>query len=142
MMTTLLAVAALASCQKEADTSSIVDGEWHTTVMTLGGESLADVYIQFAGGLFTLYQKTGEMQRYYIYEGTFTLNQDVLSGVYSDGAPWGASYKVSVAGDVLTMVAQNASKETSVYNRTAIPSEIKSQAAPATKADSVSGPVL
>lgn len=142
MAMTVLSVIALASCQKENGAGTIVDGDWHGS-MTVSEETVADVYISFSEGNFVIYQKTGSLERYYMYDGTYTVTGNTLSGKYSDGTSWGSQYEVNVTGNSMQMTALNGSGEVSIYQREEIPAEVKDTAVPNVKSDEPGiGPVL
>ena len=112
-------------CKKDeapVDYKGLLPGEWHCKPAELG----ADVYVDFnEDGAFDLYQMLGE-GRYRHYQGSWSIEGDVLSGTYSDGTDWGSSYKMSFNGkDSMTLTAQNGSDETMTYSREDIPSEVK-----------------
>ena len=119
----ILALTALAGCKKDEapSLSKKICGEWR------GSEISADagIYISFASdGTFELYQKlSGE--GFELRRGTWTLQGDILSGKYNDDEPWVTSYKVTGADNVLTLVAQDESAETNVYQKCEIPEYIK-----------------
>ena len=121
--------AILCGCDKKEKPADII-GEWNLTDMTatkavtIGSETV-DVYMSFAeDGTFGLWQFLGA-GRYEHFAGTWTLTDDMLSGVYSDGTSWGNVYQVTCSGDVLTMTATVNSSDIYVYTRTAIPEEIR-----------------
>lgn len=118
----LAATFALGSCSPEDYTTSI-EGEWHTT------RAECDIYIDFgSGGVFELYQRLGE-GRYRLYTGSWSVEEDTLSGNYDDGTPWGSSYKISLDGDnQMTLRATNSSGESNTYTRTTIPVEVRTEA--------------
>ena len=87
-----------------------------------------DVYVSFGDGTFDLYQKVGE-GRYFLYDGTYTLTGNVLSGLYSDGTSWGSDYDISLETDSLVLTAKNGSGEVSTYVRKAIPAEVSGNVA-------------
>lgn len=133
----------LVSCNPSSDVD--LTGEWH---MVSSGETdmeAVDVYISFGNGDFSLYQKKGD-GRYRYYDGSYIVNGSHVSGTYSDGTEWGSSYDVRFedGGDVLVMTASNGSSEVSVYNRAAIPDDVRSEAVPATKSEAQDdfGPIL
>lgn len=121
---TLIALLLIATgCRKDkpVDHAKLVIGEWHC----VPGTFEADVYLAIdEAGTFDLYQQIGE-GRHRHYSGEWTINDDVLSGTYSDGQPWGSEYQVSFSGsNTMTMKALNGSDELMDYYREAIPSEI------------------
>ena len=126
---TLCTALAFVGCGKENDTPKVdnatkVVGEWHCAPEGYD----VDVYVEFAAtGEFDEYQRLGE-GRYRHYEGTWSVEKDVLSGVYADGTEWGSSYTLSFDGDTMTLTANNESAETIIYTKTAIPAEVKDEA--------------
>jgi uncharacterized protein (TIGR03066 family) len=125
----LLAALTIVGCQKEkssptVDNSAKIVGEWHCAPEQYD----VDVYVAFyADGAFDEYQRIGE-GRYRHYNGTWTINKDILSGVYSDGESWGSDYTVSFADDTMTLTSTNESKETMTYFKETIPADVKSSA--------------
>lgn len=129
-----LLLSGLVSCTRSSDLD--LTGEWH---MVSSGETdmeTVDVYISFAEGEFSLFQKKGD-GRYRYYDGSYIVNGSHVSGTYGDGTAWGSSYDVRLedGGDVLVMTASNGSSEVSVYNRSAIPDEVRTEAVPATRSE-------
>ena len=57
--------------------------------------------------------------------GEWTLNQNVLSGKYSDKKDWGTTYNVAVESGNLLMTEMKTGKETCIYRKCTIPSDIK-----------------
>lgn len=106
------------SCEKE-DYPALIEGEWHYAT------DECDIYISFTSeGSFELFQRLGE-GRYRLYNGSWRLKEETLSGEYNDGNPWGSSYKVSFEGsDKMTLTANNGSKEAITYTRKSIPEEV------------------
>ena len=125
----LLPAFAFVGCNKENETPKVnlaekIAGEWHCTVE----EYNAEVYVAFyADGQFDEYQRLGE-GGYRHYAGTWTLEKDILSGIYADGSEWGSSYKVEFDNGTMTLTAQNESAEALTYTKEAIPSEVKDSA--------------
>lgn len=123
--TYLLAVAfiALAGCEKDPgskDHSCVVCGQWR-------GEALSaevGIYIDFlCDGTFELYQKMNN-DVFELRRGKWNLEADMLSGIYNDGQAWATSYKASVSGEVLTLVAQSEGNETNRYKKCEIPAGV------------------
>ena len=85
------------SCQKE-DASADISGEWHLDNSGLAYD--ADVYVVFSEGSFRLYQKVGDQSRPWLYEGTYSVSDNVLTGRYSDGTRLGGAsgqgYRVGI----------------------------------------------
>lgn len=111
-----------------------IEGEWRLstveTKVTVGSETV-DVYLSFVDdGLFIVYQMVGS-GRYRRYSGNWTLTGNRLTGKYSDGKPWGASYDVEVDGDNLVLNCLSSSGtvvETDTYRRASIPDSVISNA--------------
>ena len=126
---TLCAALAFVGCGKENDTPKVdnatkVVGEWHCAPEGYD----VDVYVAFdAAGTFDEYQRLGE-GRYRHYEGTWSVNKSVLSGVYADGTEWGSTYTLSFESDTMTLTANNDSMEMLTYTKTTIPAEVKEEA--------------
>ena len=96
-------------------------GEWR------GNELSADagIYISFmADGTFELYQMM-DGETFELRKGRWSLEGDILSGIYNDSEEWAADYKIMIEGDTLTMISQNQGGETNTYGRCAIPAIIK-----------------
>lgn len=114
-----IAVLALTSCQKENQPTleEMICGEWRGVELSAD----AGIYINFiSDGTFELYQKLDGNQ-FELKKGKWSLDGDILSGIYDDQVPWSTTYKVSVVGNKLTMIAQDGTDETNVYARTTIP---------------------
>lgn len=131
-MMILLAVSLImASCGSEKQPKVLdITGQWEladivdTKSVQIGSEKI-EIYIDFKeDNTFSLWQKLGE-GRHKKYEGTWTLTETVLTGKYSDGKAWGASYEVSREEGTLTMSEQKAGMQTYIYNSCTIPSSLK-----------------
>lgn len=141
LLACISAVAASLSCGNEAAKAVDVVGEWElysidgTPADGLEEGFKTTVYLSFtAEGNFEIFQKLGE-GRFRKYEGTFSVTEDLLSGTYSDGESWGATYKAENGGSTLTLTAQNGSNEVSIYNACTIPADVRSEATSGTKAE-------
>ena len=131
-MMILLAVSLImASCGSEKQPKVLdITGQWEladivdTKSVQIGSEKI-EIYIDFKeDNTFSLWQKLGE-GRHKKYEGTWTLTETVLTGKYSDGKAWGASYEVSREEGTLTRSEQKAGMQTYIYNSCTIPSSLK-----------------
>lgn len=146
-----VALLALVSCkhnttnpeeEQQKKMAAALVGTWNliniadTRSVTIGSEEV-DVYVVFdadipaatkaevstpaaSAGTFILYQMLGT-GRYRTFRGTWTLAGTHLTGVYSNGTPWGAEYEVTL-DDNDTRLTLAAPKETCVYTRTTLPS--------------------
>lgn len=131
-MAALLSFAACGSKDNPDKQKDALDftGEWkltdiQTKAAAIGGVQVS-VYLSFENGSFTLYQKIGE-GRYTKLTGTYSLEGELLSGSYSSGDKWGASYNVSVDGDTLTLIPVDGT-EKDIYKKTSIPDDVKTSA--------------
>lgn len=130
-------VCAASSCQKEeeikvASVDSAIVGEWHMTTINVEGEDMSegtDVYLSInADGSFELYQQTGTQNiRFSKYTGICSTENNILSGIYSNGNPWGDKYTYKLEGDKLILTTYNLI-ETQTYAKAEIPAEVKENA--------------
>ena len=123
----LLAVAmiALVGCEKDPgskdpDHTCVVCGQWR-------GEELSaeiGIYIDFlCNGTFELYQKM-DNGAFELRRGKWNLDAGVLTGTYNDGEAWATSYKATVSGEALTLIAQSEGSETNRYKKCEIPAGV------------------
>lgn len=129
----LFAVLAMivAACGGKNDEKKGLDisGQWELidieTKAAQIGEAEIEVYIEFnKDNTFNLWQMIGA-GRFEKMTGTWTLNQNVLSGKYSDKKDWGTTYDVAVESGNLVMTEMKTGKETCIYRKCTIPSDIK-----------------
>lgn len=122
-------------------------GEWHLVGMKADGEYVGqdtDVYLAISEyGSFELYQKTGSQAvRYDRYTGNCWTEDGILTGVYSDGKPWGARYEYAKTIDGFTLKSYNL-LEDQKYVKTVIPEEVRTNANPVGTKSAASGtPIL
>ena len=111
---------AATGCKKEdkkIDYKANLIGEWHCAPDNMD----ADIYVEFAqDGSFALYQQVGE-GRYRNFSGSWECEENILSGTYADGTPWGSSYQMDFDDDTMTLTAMNGSNEVMTYIREDIP---------------------
>lgn len=128
------------SCKPTPDSGSSTDntkwysdgnicGEWMLTKLSDRDTEIL-VYISFnEDSSFDLYQKVYNVVWLH-YTGTFTLNGTTLSGVYSDGKAWAASYSVAYTDSPkrirLTNATDNA--DVAIYTEQSIPEYIVDEA--------------
>ncbi len=107
-----------------------VVGEWH--ISTFDGEVAPfDVYLAFAeDGSFAMYQRLYTLT-YALYEGTYNVSGDILTGSYTDGRNWKCGYKAELSADgrTLTLHSQEDISLTTVYTKTVVPDSVKDEAA-------------
>lgn len=124
-----VALLALVSCEEPngpVGDSSDIAGQWH--IVDWNGEApVFDVYVEFTSGNFNIYQQVYSLY-YEHFEGTYSINNDVITGSYADGKPWACGYKFEVANGKLTLKSQEDTSIVSVYEKCTIPQEIKDEA--------------
>lgn len=129
IISVLCAALLFVGCGNEEDTPKVdpavkIIGEWHCAPEGYD----VDVYVVFGDeGDFDEYQRLGE-GRYRHYNGTYIVDNGVLSGLYADGTEWGSTYTISFSGETMTLTANNESAEAIVYTMTTIPEEVKEEA--------------
>lgn len=120
----LVAAAVLAlGCKKDKNVPLDITGVWELTdIQTKSvniGAEVVEIVITFnADNTFSLSQKIGsEAGRPDVFTGVWQLTDRTLSGKYSDGKSWGATYEISVEGTVLTMTPDVSDAETYIYHK-------------------------
>ncbi len=117
----LAAALLMAACGKETPVEQGICGEWHSTSLSAEGE----IYMSLTeDNKFELYQQIGE-GRHRLYRGTYSFENDILTGKYNDGEQWAYSYQVVLSGNTMTLTTLDESAQVSVFQREAIPSEVK-----------------
>ena len=127
----VLAMIVSACGDKGGDSKKGLDitGQWELidieTKAAQIGEAEIEVYIEFnKDNTFNLWQMIGA-GRFEKMTGTWTLNQNVLSGKYSDGKAWGANYEVGIESGNLVMTETKQDIQTYIYRKCTIPSDIQ-----------------
>lgn len=121
----------LSACSGSKDKKPVtVVGQWElmdimeTKSVQIGSEKV-EIYIDFkADKTFNLWQKLGA-GRHRNYTGTWELTGTTLTGKYSDGKAWGATYEVSMESGNLHMAETKQNAQTYVYKPCTIPSDLK-----------------
>ena len=120
---TVLMLTVATGCNKEdkkIDYKASLAGQWHCTPEGMD----ADIYAEFTQeGSFALYQQLGD-GRYRKYTGSWECAEDILSGTYADGTPWGSTYQMAFDADIMTLTALNGSNEVMTYTKASIPTEV------------------
>lgn len=123
----LLALVLTACGEKETPKTiedSLCDNDWHATVLPLEN---ADIYLDFyREGTFLMYQKIGE-GGHTVFTGTWDLNDNILSGKYSGGEDWAASYEIVMNDKFLTLTSRNDAAEESVFEVCTIPEDVRNR---------------
>ena len=113
-------------CKKEesSDLSDVLVGEWTlemyvpaTKGAMIGSEPVSILISFYENKRFKLEQKVGQAFTEY-FDGTWSLDGTVLSGIYSDNKPWGSKYDISFRdnNNVLEMKTV-ATQESYIYQR-------------------------
>ena len=108
--------------------ASSLSGEWK---LSLWNETEPEfvVYIDFNNdGTFAIYQQVWSLD-YELFEGSYIVNGDIVTGSYADGTVWACGYRFEAAGDTLTLYSQEDESVTSLYEKCEIPAEVKAEAA-------------
>lgn len=117
----LAAALLMAACGKETQVEQGICGEWHSTSLSAEGE----IYMSLTeDNKFELYQQIGE-GRHRLYRGTYSFENDILTGKYNDGENWAYSYQVVLSGNTMILTTLDESAQVSVFQREAIPAEVK-----------------
>jgi hypothetical protein len=103
----------------DADTSDLV-GTWHLTQWR-GAEPSFDVYMSITeDGVVTLYQRI-ESRAWELFYSTVEFEDGIISGTYTDGVEWGASYSVALDGDTMVWTDTLDATDISIYTRAELP---------------------
>lgn len=129
ILAAVLVLPALFSCKKEEAVSvpSGISGQWHLTSWNGKAPKGFDIYLELlSDGTFNLYQQT-ETSLYTHLTGNYTADGSTLSGTYSDGASWSASYDWSLGESdaSLVLISLNVESLTSIYTRSDIPDSVR-----------------
>lgn len=104
------------------DTSAI-EGIWHLTTWR-GTTPSFEVYLDItASGGVTLYQRI-ESNYWDVYQSAASIDGGVISGVYTDGTHWGATYNVTIGDDTMTWVVTTDPDDVSIYTRSELPTQM------------------
>lgn len=111
------------SCGEKEPKVIDITGTWNlTSIETRSaqfGDQTVDVYVTFfRDGTFNLHQQVGA-GRFQSFSGTWVLDGSMLSGKYSNGNAWGATYEAEVldGGDVLVLTSQGTVQEVDTYRK-------------------------
>lgn len=100
--------------------ATAIAGNWQLTQWR-GAEPSFDVYLSITeDGVVTLWQRI-ESREWELFYSTTTLENSVISGEYTDGVAWSASYTVAVDGDTMTWTDTADETDISVYTRCTLP---------------------
>ena len=117
----LAAALLMAACDKETPVEKGICDQWHSTSFSADGE----IYLSLTeDNKFELYQQIGD-GRHRLYRGTYNFENDILTGKYNDGEQWAYSYQVVLSGNTMTLTTLDESAQVSVFQREAIPAEVK-----------------
>lgn len=105
-----------------------IEKEWKL-ISVDGVKNDFTVYIKFEEGLFAIYQQVYSWN-YVFYEGQYSVDGGVLSGSYFDGGDWKTPYTggVSEDGKYLTLISEETTPVTYIYEACTIPEDVKTEA--------------
>lgn len=122
---TLLVFFTACSDDDGAKVAPSLAGQWHLTAWNGAAPADFDVYMELlTDGTFRIYQRV-ETSTYVCYAGNFNASGKRLTGRYSDGEAWSASYTYEVNDQTLTLTSETADAEVSVYTKATIPDEVR-----------------
>lgn len=123
IMTAVLAIVTACGEKPAHTVTPKIVGSWeltdiqYTKAAQIGGETVEVRLVFDVDGSFSMSQMLGE-GRFVDYSGSWVLDGEILSGKYSDGKDWGASYSISVDDRTLSMIPVGKdAPETYVYTR-------------------------
>ena len=115
-------------------------GEWRLNEWNGSAELPFGVYLRLnEDKSFDLYQHTYSVLWIH-YSGTYSINNSVLSGTYSDGEQWGSTYSIEYneANHLIRLTRIGSeSRDVSIYSATTIPNEVEEDATEAVNVRSV-----
>lgn len=133
ILAAIFAILAMASCRKdypaqndEEVQADALTGTWH--MISWASLTSGDIYVSFnKDGTFDLYQRLYSP----IYEhltGSWSLDGNILSGSYDDGASWRTDYSVLLKshGNEMVLTATDDADDKATYAKAEIPDEILS----------------
>lgn len=104
--------------------TSMMEGTWHLTQWR-DTEPSFDIYMVItATGGITLWQRLEDCE-WELYQSAAETADGIISGTYTDGVEWGASYYYTVSGDEMTWTDTEDSDDVSVYERSTLPDELE-----------------
>lgn len=114
----------LVSCSGGGSGSKSLDitGQWKLQAINTSSVDPVEVYINFKdNSTFSLYQKIGT-DTFVFFKGNYSVDGNMLTGVYSDGVAWASVYQVAKdeMGNTLTLSTET---ESFVYASGIIPEE-------------------
>lgn len=117
----IIALFVMSGCKKDKDEPLDISGSWElmdikTKAAQLGDQTVEVIITFHTDNTYDLSQKIGP-GRAREFSGTWTLTGTTLSGDYSDGKKWGASYDVSVDANQMTLQPQIDGAESYIYVR-------------------------
>lgn len=102
-------------------------GQWHLISWNNQTPEF-EVYLDIKEeGTFDIYQQTWSLY-YEHFTGLCYLNDNIITGKYSDGKDWSCGYQFDVSKGKLTLTSQQTPSVVSVYDSCLIPQEIIDEA--------------
>ena len=102
-------------------------GQWHLISWNNQTPEF-EVYLDIKEeGTFDIYQQTWSLY-YEHFTGLCYLNDDIITGKYSDGKDWSCGYQFAISKGKLTLTSKETPSVVSVYDSCVIPQEIIEEA--------------
>lgn len=119
----LSAVLFLSACNKKDEVMRNIVGEWLYADEESGQE--IEVYLSFdVDDTFEMYQRIGA-GAHRLRTGTYHVDRNYVTGVYSDGTPWASDYILFFADDQMIMRSVQSEGYYAVYKKARIPAEVR-----------------
>lgn len=123
LMLTAAVVMTFTGCEEKDEVVRRIVGEWLYTDEESGQD--IEIYISFdVDDTFELFQKIGEGAHRYR-TGTYNVDMDYVTGMYSDGTPWASDYILFFADDEMVMKSAHSQGYYAVYRKVRIPAEVR-----------------
>lgn len=111
----------------QPEPSQSITGTWYLTEWC-GTEPSFDVYMSIDDDYSVTLLQRIESREWERYESVATYTNGIISGTYTDGVAWRASYRVTFSGDTMTWTDTADASDISVYTRTELPDFIADSA--------------
>lgn len=115
------------TCKRTYEISELqnIIGEWCLDRWHDSEEIPFAIYLSIGDeGTFTLWQQLQSVE-WQKFTGTLSLDNNIVSGVYSDGESWSTSYYVDCDGDEMIWTATTDAGDVSVYVPAEIPADLQ-----------------
>lgn len=110
-----------------------ITGTWQLTEWR-GTTPSFDVYMSIAEDDTLILWQRMQSREWELYYSDICYEDGTISGVYSDGVAWSASYSVTVDANTMTWIDTADATDVSVYTRCELPEELPSEESETTRA--------